>query len=177
MTTREEWEVFFPRKDFLRWFPVQDYISAEDKKKRKMIKPIKTSLTFRTRVFDLAVFMYSYFKNSWFGIGWGSTAYFFSWMETFFREEYLTPLSKKAYEKQYNNLKTNKNFQDIKDERLFMTWCFMKHILDTLIENALFRVHDDKTVPRITEKDLGNFLRSLSIQDNKILRFLWSNHF
>jgi len=149
-----------------------------------MIKPIKTTLTFRTRVLELAVFMYSYFKNSypsfknlsWFGLR-GTQGNFLSWMETFFREEYLIPLSKKAYEKQYNNLKTNKNFQDIKDERLFMTWCFMKHILDTLIENALYRVHDDKTVPRITEKDLGNFLRSLSIQDDTILRFLWSNYF
>ena len=177
MTTREEWQVFFPRKDFLRWFPLQDSISP------KMIKPIKTTLTFRTRVLDLAIFMYSYFKNlknfkklKWFG--WkGTQEYFLSWMETFFREEYLTPLSKKAYEKQYNNVKTNKNFHEIKDEPLLMTWCFLKHILDTLIENAFYRVHDDNTVPRITEKDLGNFLRSLSIQDDTILRFLWSNHF
>jgi len=32
-----------------------------------------------------------------------------------------------------------------------MTWCFMKHILDDLIEDALYRVLDDKTVPRILE--------------------------
>ena len=169
-------------KNFEKYFEkqseeVQEELGSGQWFKRELT--FKTNFRFRTKFWQIMVFMYTFFnQKSWLWFD------FQSWMVKFFRGEYVT--LQQAKKEIHQELESPRpiwllsSLPSINARALDHAWIFVTHIWGMLKQQATFHSpiikkgkQKNKNIAKITEHELHNCLTALDIQDCEVLRFLW----